>query len=156
MEAKFQELTRRMSEINNLIRASAVLNLDQSTQMPPSGSPARARQLATLRQVAQEKLSHPEIGKLLDQLEPYEENLPYDSNEAGLLRLARREYERAIKIPAKLIGVSVRGIESIIRMVCIIHGTDYWRTGCTLDKLDIDKLSVSELNWFVMVGEIGC
>jgi len=112
MQAKFQELTRRMSETNNLIRASAVLNWDQSTQMPPGGSPARARQLATLRQIAQEKLSHPEFGKLLDQLEPYEENLLYDSNEAGLLRLARREYERAIKIPAKFIGCQFEGLRA--------------------------------------------
>jgi opine dehydrogenase len=50
-------------------------------------------------------------------------------------------------------GVSVRGMDSIIRLACIIHRTDYWRRGRTLDKLGIDKLSVSELTQFVMSGD---
>jgi opine dehydrogenase len=55
---------------------------------------------------------------------------------------------------AQRYGVSVRGIESIIRMGCIIHRTDYWRRGRTLDKLGISNLSVTELTRFVMEGEI--
>lgn len=50
-------------------------------------------------------------------------------------------------------GVSVRGMDSIIRLACIIHRTDYWRRGRTLEKLGIDRLSVSELTQFVMEGE---
>lgn len=49
-------------------------------------------------------------------------------------------------------GVSVRGMDSIIRLACIIHRTDYWRRGRTLDKMGVDKLSVSELTRFVMEG----
>ncbi len=49
-------------------------------------------------------------------------------------------------------GVSVRGMDSIIRLACIIHRTDYWRRGRTLDKLGIDRLSVGELTQFVMEG----
>jgi opine dehydrogenase len=46
-------------------------------------------------------------------------------------------------------GVSVRGIESIIRLACIAHRTDYWRRGRTLDRLGIKHLSVSELTRYV-------
>ncbi len=46
-------------------------------------------------------------------------------------------------------GVSVRGMESIIRLASIIHCTDYWRRGRTLDKLGIEGLSVSEFVRFV-------
>ncbi len=46
-------------------------------------------------------------------------------------------------------GVSVRGIDSIIRLACIIHRTDYWRRGRTLEKLGLENLSVSELTRFV-------
>ena len=46
-------------------------------------------------------------------------------------------------------GVSVRGMESIVRLACIAHRTDYWHRGRTLDKLGIDHLSVSELTRFV-------
>jgi len=49
-------------------------------------------------------------------------------------------------------GVSVRGMDAIIRLACIIHRTDYWRRGRTLDKLGIDKLSVGELTQYVNDG----
>jgi opine dehydrogenase len=49
-------------------------------------------------------------------------------------------------------GVSVRGMDSIIRLACIIHKTDYWRRGRTLDKLGIEGLSVSELARYVDEG----
>jgi len=49
-------------------------------------------------------------------------------------------------------GVSVRGIESIIRIACIIHRTDYWRRGRTVDKLGLGGLSVSELTRYVNEG----
>ncbi len=38
-------------------------------------------------------------------------------------------------------GVSVRGMDSIIRLGCIVHRTDYWRRGRTVDKLGISELS---------------
>jgi opine dehydrogenase len=49
-------------------------------------------------------------------------------------------------------GVSVRGMDSIIRLACIIHRTDYWRRGRTLDKLGIKGLSVAEITEFVNEG----
>jgi opine dehydrogenase len=42
-------------------------------------------------------------------------------------------------------GVRVRAMDSIIRQACIIHRTDYWRRGRTLEKLGIDRLSVGEV-----------
>ncbi len=53
---------------------------------------------------------------------------------------------------AKRYGVSVRGIESIIRLACFVHQTDYWRRGRTLDKLGIEQHSVNELREFVSQG----
>jgi opine dehydrogenase len=49
-------------------------------------------------------------------------------------------------------GVSVRGMDSIIRLACFIHRTDYWRRGRTLDKLGIEQLSVGELTRYVNEG----
>jgi len=49
-------------------------------------------------------------------------------------------------------GVSVRGMEAIIRLACIVHRTDYWRRGRTVDKLGIGDLSVSELTRYVNEG----
>ncbi|MCU0506875.1 MAG: NAD/NADP octopine/nopaline dehydrogenase family protein [Anaerolineae bacterium] len=49
-------------------------------------------------------------------------------------------------------GVAVQGMDSIIRLACVIHRTDYWRRGRTLDKLGITDLSVSELVRYVEEG----
>mgnify|MGYP001099301060 CR=1 FL=1 len=49
-------------------------------------------------------------------------------------------------------GVSVRGMDAIIRLACIVHRTDYWRRGRTVDKLGIADLSVSELTRYVNEG----
>ena len=96
----FQELKTRLLEVNDISSAAGLLYWDQSTYMPPGGAAARARQTATLGRLAHEKFTDPTIGKLLDALEPYEKSLAYDSDEASLLRVTRRKYERAIKIPA--------------------------------------------------------
>ena len=42
-------------------------------------------------------------------------------------------------------GVSVQSVDSIIRLACIIHQTDFWRRGRTLSRLGIEQLSISEL-----------
>lgn len=49
-------------------------------------------------------------------------------------------------------GVSVRGMDSMIRLANFVHSTDYWRRGRTLDKLGIEHYSVSELTDFVREG----
>jgi len=49
-------------------------------------------------------------------------------------------------------GVSVRGMDSMIRIGSIIHRTDYWRRGRTVEKLGLEQWSVSELTRFVKEG----
>jgi carboxypeptidase Taq len=99
MDGKLQELKERLMEINDLNAAAAVLSWDQSTYMPPGGAPARGRQMATLARLAQEKFIDPAVGKLLDDLQPYAESLPYDHDDAALIRAARRNYDKLTKVP---------------------------------------------------------
>ena len=54
----------------------------------------------------------------------------------------------------KRYGVSVRGMESMIQIASIIHRTDYWRRGRTVEKLGLEQWSVSELTRFVQEGKI--
>ena len=51
-------------------------------------------------------------------------------------------------------GVSVRGMDSIIRLACFVHRTDYWRQGRTLDRMGIEEWSVSELTQYVNEGVV--
>ena len=105
MKKKLEELKNRLIEINDLKSAIQLLYWDQSTYMPPGGAPARARQAATLERLAHEKLIDPGVGELLEQLRPYEDSLPYDSNEASLIRVTRREHERMTKVPPSFTAV---------------------------------------------------
>lgn len=54
----------------------------------------------------------------------------------------------------KRYGVAVGGMESIIKIGSIIHRTDYWRRGRTVEKLGLEQWSVSELTRFVQEGKI--
>jgi len=104
LEEKLKELKARLAEIDDLESAAALLVWDQNTYMPPGSAPARARQIATLQRLAHEKLTDVSMGRLLDELRPYEESLPYDADEASLIRVTRRDYERAIKVPPAFVA----------------------------------------------------
>lgn len=104
MNEQLAELRARLQEIDDLNAASALLNWDQTTYMPPGGAPARARQLATLGRLAHEKSIDPAIGRLLDALQPYADGLPYDHDDAALIRVARRGYERLTRVPTELVA----------------------------------------------------
>jgi carboxypeptidase Taq len=104
MPKQLDELKTRLMEIYDLQHAGALLGWDEATYMPPGGAAARGRQSALLARLAHEKSVDPAIGKLLDELRTYQEGLPYESDDASLIRVARREYERAIKIPPKFMA----------------------------------------------------
>jgi len=99
MPEQFDELLHRVYEIQDLNAAASILSWDHSTYMPPGGAQARAEQLATLQRLAHERLVADEMGRLLEALEPYEKSLPYDSFEAALVRVTRREHERWHGVP---------------------------------------------------------
>ena len=99
-EPKLVQLKTLLTEINDIESAAALLYWDQATYMPPEGTAARGRQLATLTQIAHAKFTDPQIGQLLEDLRPYEQSLAYDSDEASLIRITRHDYERAVNIPS--------------------------------------------------------
>jgi carboxypeptidase Taq len=104
MEPKLEELKQRLAVVNDLRSAAAVLSWDQTTYMPPGGAEARGRQMATLERLAHQKFTHPTIGRMLVELRSYEGSLPYDSDEAALIRVTRRDYERAVKVPPSFVA----------------------------------------------------
>jgi carboxypeptidase Taq len=69
--------------------------------MPPAGAESRAEQLATLARIRHQRLVSDELGRLLDEAAA-ETEAPYDSDEASLVRVARREWEKARRVPAEL------------------------------------------------------
>jgi carboxypeptidase Taq len=98
----FERLRVLLGEIYDLERVGFLLAWDQETTMPPEGAPARAEQRATIGRAAHERLVSDELGRLLEELRGEEESLPYESDEASLIRLTRDEYEKARRVPAEL------------------------------------------------------
>ncbi|MCI0478111.1 MAG: carboxypeptidase M32, partial [Anaerolineales bacterium] len=95
MKEKLDELKKRFAVVNDLQRAAAVLGWDQQTYMPPRGASARAEQLATLQKLAHEHFIADENGALLNDLAAYAAQLPYDSDDASLIRVTKRDYDQA-------------------------------------------------------------
>jgi carboxypeptidase Taq len=102
MENALTTLKRRLAEIYDLSRAAGVLAWDQRVTMPALGTEARAEALATLGRIVHEKFVDDEIGRLLDELRPLEESEPYESEQASLVRVTRRDWEKARRVPASL------------------------------------------------------
>ena len=100
------DLKERLLEISDLGSAASVLSWDQSTYMPPGGAPARGRQMSRLAAIVHKKRTDPAIGRLLDKLQPYAEGLPDDADDVRLIRITRRDYERAIRVPADFVARS--------------------------------------------------
>lgn len=103
-EQKMTALKARLLESSDLYSAASVLNWDQTTYMPPDGAAARSRQAALVGRLAHERAVDPEVGRLLDDLQSYGESLPYDHDDAALLRVTRRAYDQLTKIPSEFLG----------------------------------------------------
>ena len=76
--------------------------------MPPKGAAARAEASATLSGVIHERFISDEIGRLLDQVASLETELGHDSDDASLVRVTRREWEKARRVPAEIAAAWAR------------------------------------------------
>src|SRR5207248_10665032 len=107
--AAFDELRLRLAQIDDLTKVSTLLEWDEETKMPPAGAEARAEQRATVQRLAHELKVAPELGALLEELRPFEAEHDYDSFEASLVRVARRDHEKAVRVPPDLRAELTRG-----------------------------------------------
>jgi carboxypeptidase Taq len=103
-ERPLQLLKERLATISDVQAAEAALRWDRQTYMPEGGVVGRAEQLATLSRLAHEMLVSEDTGGLLRNVD---EPAP-GSEDSALLRLVRREYERATKLPAELVAELAR------------------------------------------------
>jgi carboxypeptidase Taq len=102
MNEGFEELLRRLGTLQDLEKTAQVLGWDEETKMPPLGAESRAEQRATIARIAHEVQTAPELGELLEQLRPFEEEHEPESFEASVIRVARNDYEKASRVPADL------------------------------------------------------
>ena len=103
-EAKLGQLRSHLAEAHDLERAADLLDWDQQTYMPPGGAGARSEQLSILRGMAHRLFVSDEIGALLDDMRDAAADLETDSDEASLIRVTAREYEKARRVPPELVA----------------------------------------------------
>jgi carboxypeptidase Taq len=108
MEEKLKKLKGLLAEIANLEATSAVLNWDQLVNMPGGAAEDRGEQIAALEHITHAKATSDVIGKLLDELAVGVGQLDPESDEACLIRVARRDYEKHIKVPAEYVTEMAR------------------------------------------------
>jgi carboxypeptidase Taq len=99
------DLKARLARIADLNAAASVLEWDQETYMPDGANEARAHQIATLRELAHEHLTDDALGTLLDRIE---REAGITGTDAALVRIARRDYDKAVKLPAALVAELAR------------------------------------------------
>ncbi|MDR1318408.1 MAG: carboxypeptidase M32 [Treponema sp.] len=95
-----------------LEKTAAVLRWDQETYLPPGGVEERAEQLALLEGIAHERLINPETGRILAELGSVPENPRGDRTlpelERDFLKVIRRRYDRAVKLPPDFVSAAAR------------------------------------------------
>jgi carboxypeptidase Taq len=88
-----------LHEIADIKHADSILDWDSRVFMPPRGARARAGTSATLARLAHDRLTSDELGEVLTALDD-----DGDSADAALVRVTRRLWERARRIPSELAG----------------------------------------------------
>ncbi len=98
---KFQEFRRETGMIDDLGKAAALLSWDQDTYLPSGAATGRGQQLATLEALRHERITSDAARGLLEELEAAD--LPADGVEVAMVREARRTFDRAAKLPGRLV-----------------------------------------------------
>ena len=108
MSPHLAALRRHLAELSDLHSIAGLLFWDQQTVMPPAGADSRGDALATLTRVIHARETDPELGKLLDALEPWAAQQDPDSDEARMVFWTRRDFEKAVRVPADLAAEMTR------------------------------------------------
>jgi len=124
----YKKLLKRSREIALATSAAQALTWDQETYMPPKSLPYRAEQLAWLSGHAHRRFIAGQVGDWISECE--QNGFAPESNEAGNLHEWRRQYDRATKVPPRL-------IEKLERVRA--HAREAWRQARQQSKFTIFK-----------------
>ncbi len=93
-----EKLRRRLAEMVDLAALEMLASWDQLVMMPGEGAAGRGHVLGTLARITHERATAEDIGGWLDELDGTE----LEDVDRDIVRLARRDWERARKVPADL------------------------------------------------------
>lgn len=99
----YKKYVSELQEIADLRYAAALLQWDQETYMPPSGAAMRARQVATLSEIAHERFTSKDLGNLLETLSQCSD---LTTDQAANIRLSLYDYHQQVKLPPSFVRKS--------------------------------------------------
>jgi len=108
MQQKLKQLKAILAEVSHLDKTINVLSWDQQVYMPPGGAESRSEQLETLQRIKHDRFTSEETGKLLQELKPYTAKLDPDSDDARIIMMISRRYEKKTKVPSEFVGELAR------------------------------------------------
>jgi carboxypeptidase Taq len=116
MAQAIDTLKARAVEISHLRQAAALLDWDMQCYMPPGAARSRSEQMGTLAEIIHGMSTSAELGRLITEAEAQLNGADRNSDEARLVKNARRDYDDAVKIPPDLAA-------EISRHSALAHGT---------------------------------
>ena len=108
MSERIDRLKDRMGQLSDLGHALSLAHWDQQTKMPPRGGEARAESLATLTRISHEMFVSDETGGLLEGAAAELNGGDPDSDDARLVALVRRQWDKARRVPTDLAAEMAR------------------------------------------------
>ena len=91
-----------MAVLADLRNVSQLLDWDQQTMMPPRGAPARAETVGTVERISHDLFVSDQTGRLLEAAEAELDGASPDSDAAALVRVVKRRWEKARRVPSGL------------------------------------------------------
>ena len=104
MTDQLESLKNHLAEIEDVYNAAHVLGWDQQTMMPRRGASARAEALATLGRIGHEMFISGQTGQLLQRAGANLNGASADSDDARLVSVVQRRWEKARRVPSELAG----------------------------------------------------
>jgi carboxypeptidase Taq len=119
-----EKLRERMAELADLLCIEMLVGWDQLVMMPSEGAVGRAHQLGALARISHERATAEEIGQWLDELD----GAVLGDLDGDIVRLARRDWERARRVPDELAVELARAS---------VDGQESWRLGRESDDFSL-------------------
>ena len=143
----YATLVAKLKRAHTLGTVAGLLGWDEQVYLPPDSTDQRAEQLAVLAELHHAAATDPAIGRALGELEAEPGRLTPD--EAVVVREARRDYDRATRLPADLVTEKARhGSAAYHAWTAARARADFGAFAPFLEKhLDLARREAACLGW---------
>jgi carboxypeptidase Taq len=154
MSAAYERLVARLKRAHILGTVAGLLGWDEQVNLPADSADQRAEQSAVLAELHHAAASDPEIGRLLAEVENevchlLSDKLSEDVDEKVVLREAKKDYERVVKLPAEFVAEKARLSSAAYHGWAAAKGkSDFGAFAPFLEKhLEMAKQEAAYLGW---------